>query len=318
VLLSVVLVLLAGCGASTTSLAAPVVAVRVAIAPLASTLPVHFADAHGIFARHGLRIERTEGQDLSAFAAGLAQGRYDLAVSVPTIVLVGAARGLDVQVVSRLQESSAARPGTVWITKDPTITSIGQLRNRTVAVPALSGQITDSLRYLLQRSGIDGREVTFVQLPFAAMADQLAAGRIDVAVAGPPFSTAMAARGSQIHEDVVVEAVRQASDDTVDNGMTALLASSSAFTNAHPEVIRAFRASLTEAISYLQSHDAEARELLQTWLRMPPEVARTTSLPTWSVEIAPRDLQPYATISKAVGTIDRELDVGLLVWEDAP
>ena len=59
-------------------------------------------------------------------------------------------------------------------------------------MPPLAGQISDSLIYLLQRRGIGRDEVRFVQLPFAAMADQLRAGRIDVAVAGPPFKTAMA------------------------------------------------------------------------------------------------------------------------------
>jgi hypothetical protein len=51
---------------------------------------------------------------------------------------------------------------------------------------------------------------------------------------------------------------------------------------------------------------------------MPPEVAAASPLPTWELEITPSDLQPYVTISKSVGSIDREPDVTGLVWQDHP
>ena len=61
-------------------------------------------------------------------------------------------------------------------------------------------------------------QVTFVQTPFATMLDQLKAGRLDAAVAGAPFSTAMAAQGYRLHDDVVVAAVREASGGPATTG----------------------------------------------------------------------------------------------------
>jgi NitT/TauT family transport system substrate-binding protein len=292
--------------------------VRVALVPAYSTLPVRLAQQDGTFARHGLRVDVVDGPDIAAFAAGLAQDRYDIAMSVPATVIAASARGLDVVVVSRLQRNTADRPGTVWITRDPGIDSIEQLRGKTVAVPALTGQISDSLIYLLQRRGIGRDEVRFVQLPFGAMADQLKAGRVDVAVAGDPFKTAMAADGARLHEDVVLEAVRDASGGTVDNAMTALLASSGRFTASRPEVIRAFRASLTEAVAYLDTHEAEERRLLQEWLGTPVQTTQHAAGSVRVLDIAPEDLRPYVTIARAVGTIDRDVDVRGLVWQDGP
>jgi NitT/TauT family transport system substrate-binding protein len=177
------LVLVAGCVSDQSSATLGTAEIRIAVSPLGSALPIHVAETRGIFERNGLRVQRTEGTDLPGFAAALDQGQYDIVLSVPTIILVAANRGLDALIVSRLSKSSAAQPGTVWITKDHQITSIDQLRGKTIAVPALTGQITDSLVYLLQRSGIPRDQVKFVQIPFAAMADQLKAGRVDVAVA---------------------------------------------------------------------------------------------------------------------------------------
>ena len=314
-------IVVAGCssGEAKAPTAMPkVTEIRVAFSPLGSTLPVHVADQKGIFERNGLRVKRTEGESLPVFAAALAHGQYDIVLSVPTLVLVGDSRGLDLQVVSRLQRSSAAEPNSVWVTKDRSIESLAQLKGKTIGVPALTGVITDSLVYLLQRSGVGRKEVKLMQLPFASMGDHLKAGRVDAVVSAIPFNTGLAARGFRIHEDIIVRAVTDASGGKIDTGMTALFASSPTFARENPDAIRAWRKSLNEAIDYLETNDAEARMLLQTWLKMPPEVAQSAPLPSWEVEIMPRDLQPYVEISKTVGSIKREPDVNALVWQDGP
>ena len=108
-----------------------------------SVVPAHVAASSGIFERHGLRVTITESNDLNGFAAALDQGQYDIVLSVPSIVLVAADHGLDVQIVNRMNKASADHPGTVWITRDPAVESIGQLRGARIGVPALTGQLTD-------------------------------------------------------------------------------------------------------------------------------------------------------------------------------
>jgi ABC-type nitrate/sulfonate/bicarbonate transport system substrate-binding protein len=311
---------LAACGsAGTPPSAAPeprISEVRVALLPLGSTLPVHVADVKGIFERNGLRLRRTETQDATVLLPALAKGQYDLVLSVPTILLVGATKGLDVQVVSRMARSTAAAPGGGWITRDPAITSLEQLKGKTIGVPALTGQITDAVVYLLQQRGIDRKDVKFQQVPFPTMGDQLKAGRVDAVIAGIPYSTALAARGFHVHDDVIRVAVREASGGEVDAGTAALFVATSDYTRDHPDAIRAWRRSLNEAIDYLRAHEAEARTLMQTWLEMPPQLAQQAPLPNWQVELTPAELRPYVTISRTVGTIDREPDVDKLVWQD--
>jgi ABC-type nitrate/sulfonate/bicarbonate transport systems, periplasmic components len=112
--LMVFVAVLAGCGTaapSTDPQGRKVTEIRVSYYPLASAMPVYLADQKGIFARNGLHVALTETEDLPTAAAALAQGQYEIAMSVPTIVLVGVSRGLDLQVISRLSRSSAAQPG---------------------------------------------------------------------------------------------------------------------------------------------------------------------------------------------------------------
>jgi NitT/TauT family transport system substrate-binding protein len=306
------------CGTDDPSSPDGVTEVRVAMIPLGSTLPVHVADQRGIFARNGLHVERTEAQDATTFAPALTTGQYDIIFSLPTIVLVAAGKGLNVQVVNRMQRSTPGSPAGSLFTKDPSLDSFAKLKGRKIAVPALTGTITDSLKYLLREEGVGLDEVEFVQTPFPAMGDQLDAGRVDAVVAGIPFSSALVDRGFHPQSEVVAAAVRKASDGKVTSGMTALFAATSAYTREHPGVVRAWRRSLQEAVDYLNGHDAEAREYLRTWLAMPPAVAQRSPLPEWTIDIAPDDLRPYVTISRAVGTIDTEPDVRGLVWQDHP
>ncbi len=289
--------------------------IRVALYPSAATLPVRAAMTSGVFERNGLRIDVTEGQDLPLFMASLAKGQYDIAMSGPTLALIGAEKGLDLQIVSSLQVSSRDRPNAVWITRDPAITALAQLRSKTVAVPSLTGVIIDSLVYLLMRNGIARDEVKFVQTPFAAMGDQLAAGKVDAAVASIPFSAAILSRGFHARDDVIVEAVRAASGGTVHTAMTSVWAASGPYAREHSDAIRAFRRSISEAVDLLNADETAARAMMREWLKMPAPVVDRSTLPEWGADVTVAQMTPYVTIAKAVGSVKGEPDVVALVWQ---
>lgn len=288
---------------------------RVALFPGGSTLPAHIAATRGIFERHGLRVSITEGTDLPVFLAALVNGQYDIVHSGPTLALIAAEKHLDVEIVAGLQRQSQQRPNAVWITRDPTIQVVAQLRGKTIAVPSLTGLIVDALVYLLQRAGVQRDEVTLIATPFPTMGDQLAAGHVDAAVATIPFYTAIAARGFHIHDDVVVAAVRDASGGTADTAVTSVWSATRTFAGEHPEVIAAWRQSLTEATEYLQDNEAQARAAMQSWLKIPAAVLARAPLPDWSVEMTPDELAPYSVIARAVGSTHSDPDVGSLVWQ---
>jgi NitT/TauT family transport system substrate-binding protein len=292
--------------------------VRLAYQPGPASLPFEVAMRNGIFERNGLHVVPTEGLDLTVFTTAVSQGRYEIAMTVPTMALAAAEKGLDVEIVASLFRSSPERPNLAWVTKDPAIHSVEQLRGRTVAVPALVGQVTDSFKFLLQQRGVDPKEVKFVAVQAAAL-DQLQEGRVDAVVHGMVLGRpAVAELGLTAHEDVVAQAVQEASGGTVREALTLAFASSSAYARDHPEVIRAFRKSLNEAVDHMESHDAEARALLQERFGASPEVAASVVWPTWKVEVEPAEVAPYVTISRAVGTITGTPDVDRLVWQDKP
>lgn len=289
---------------------------RVLVQPLATTLPFHVAQEEGFFERNGLDIEAGDAPDIGTAFNSLTSGHADIVLSAITAVLVGAERGFDVEIVSSLQRSSPESLGTVWITKDPAIASIKDLKGKTIAVPALTGALADSLIYLLQREDVSRDDVKLVAVPFANMADQLDAGRVDAAIAGQPFSNAMEARGFTLHGDVGVDAVMLASNGAQNEAIGALFAGMKPFADENPDVIRAFRKSLQEAIDFLYANPEKAREYLQNWAKMPPQVAATLRLPLWTVDLTADEIEPYVTIGREVGTLKEQPDLSSLIWHD--
>ena len=84
-----------GCGTDTASPTGyQLTTLRVAMFPGGASLPVHAAVEKGIFEQNGLRVELTEGPDLPVFMAALAKGQYDIVMSVPTLVMIGARKAL--------------------------------------------------------------------------------------------------------------------------------------------------------------------------------------------------------------------------------
>jgi NitT/TauT family transport system substrate-binding protein len=315
-LVACVVVVLAGCGDDAAQPSGQAVThIRVALFPGGSTLPAHVAIVKGICERNGLQVELTEGTDLPLFMAALSKDQYDIAMSVPTLALVGVEKRLDLQIVAGLQRQSQQQPNAVWLTKDPAIETLGQLKGKTIAVPSLTGIITDALVYLLKREGVNRDEVKLVQTPFPTMGDQLAAGHVDAAIATIPFFTAIAARGFKVHDDVIVDAVADASGGTVDTAITSVWTTTGSFAREHPETIEAWRKSLTEAIEFLNADPSEARALTGSWLHIPEGVIARSPLPQWSVEITPDELAPYIQISKSVGSTRTDPDVNSLVWQ---
>ena len=170
-------------------------------------------------------------------------------------------------------------------------------------MPSLTGIIVDATVYLLSRDGVERNDVKFVQTPFPTMGDQLVADTCDAAVASIPFNDAIAARGFRVHDDVIVDAVRDASGGTVETAMTSVWTASRTFGREHPEAVSAWRNSLRDAQSSSSTAiRPDARQMMQGWLKIPARVLEHAPLPDWDVDITPQELAPYVTISKAVGS----------------
>jgi NitT/TauT family transport system substrate-binding protein len=288
--------------------------VRVAFTPGFGTLPVRIASELGYFEANGLDVEFTEGLDLAAWTGALDR-QFDIVMNLPSGTLQAASQEVPLTVISGMQITDPEHPNNVLVTNDPEIESPADLGGRTVGVPTLTGSSAEAVLYVAMEAGVDIDDINLVQTPFDTMGDQLEAGRIDAAVSAIPFYTAQEAAGLIVLDDVIIEAVETATDGASSRASTALFISSPSYAQDNPEVIEAWRQSLQQGVDLVESNEAEAREILQAWLNLPPQIAQDAPLPGLDVEITVDDIEPFAVIGEALGSLETGPDVSELVYE---
>ena len=279
------------------------VPLRVAFTPGHSTLPVHAALANGYFKQNGLDVTVTEGQDLPTYIAALDK-QFDISMTVATVFLGAVAQGVPIKAVAGMQLTVSDPPSNPLLTTDPSINSVKDLAGKTVGVPALTGASVFSLPYLLQKNGVDPNSVKLVMVTFPEQADQLNAGRINAALSAPPFYVPLLNGGGFRNiVDTTAEATKQVTGNPNAVSVNAFFVASDTFVTQHPDQYKAFRKSLQQGIDWMKSNDADARQMLQQWLQLTPEVAKASPTPADSSEITADQIQPWVMIMQANGAL---------------
>jgi len=88
-------------------------------------------------------------------------------------------------------------------------------------------------------------------------------------------------------------------------------ASSRQYIEQHPDVVKAFRASLKEAAVYIPAHVDEARALEKKTFG-----SNKANLPNTSDVVTPEDLEAYYKIGKDLGLYDKPIDMAKLIYRE--
>ena len=178
--------------ATTSALAAApkkVVPVRIATIPAFGSLPLEVAMVKGYFAKNGLQATLTPVQSPPAQVAALGS-QFDVGMVSPQTVFAARSQGIQVSILTGMQQVSTTAPNSVLIAGSP-ITSFKQLEGKTVGVISISGGSAQALEYELLKAGVPLSSVTITAVPVANMADEITAGTIYAGVSAVPFFTGL-------------------------------------------------------------------------------------------------------------------------------
>lgn len=277
------------------------------------SLPVHVAQVNGFFADRGLTIEETPGNEMPLWVQAL-DSQYDVVLSIPSIQMGSMVAGIDSVVVSGLVRSTVEAPNIPLMTADPEIQTWGDLAGKRVGVLNLAGTIAESILFLVEHEGGDPNDVTLVPTPFPAMQDSLEAGLIDAATLAIPFDAALAASGDYLNMGEPVVAAAEVMTGQTDP-VNAYFIASRDYAESNADVIERFRAALDEAIEWILDNDAESRDLLVSWLGLPPAVAAAANIPVYSTEVSAEDFDFFYQLAVDRGSLIGEPDLANVVFE---
>jgi NitT/TauT family transport system substrate-binding protein len=267
----------------------------------ASFIPAAVARDQGFFATHGIDITLTQVANATTVAGAVQSGSLQVATMTMPPFLQATEGGLDLKLLAgaNLQQSSNPTCGLV-VTPESGIKTPADFAGKSIADPGANGTAEVLTRKYLQDHGVDLSKVRFVEVPFPQTVDALRAKQVDAAVTVEPIL-------SRVLAQHVATLFTHVCSDVNPSYLEAMYVVNGAWATQHPDAVTGFRAALTDALAYMNSHPDEARRQLTAFLKMPPDIARNVPLPDFTVAITPAQVAFWIGLLHQDGILHTEL-----------
>jgi NitT/TauT family transport system substrate-binding protein len=261
-------------------------------------IPAFVAKDQGFFAAHGLDVTLQFIAVGSNQPAALIAATSQVAGLSPPIVLFADDGGADIAIVAGANgQSKKGTTGGVLARPDAKIDGPGDFRGKKVAVPGLQSAYHIAFMKWLKDHEVAPTGVTYVEVPINQMNDSLRAGAVDAAVAAAPFfDQIISAKTGVKVGDFLADL---ANPFTVYSAW----AMSRAYMTAHPEVAPAFRASIRDALKWIENNEDAARRTQITYLKLPEQVAIHTRMVDLIAEVTPAQMQWWIDACRELGLL---------------
>ncbi|HEX3972467.1 MAG TPA: ABC transporter substrate-binding protein [Stellaceae bacterium] len=243
-----------GAGVGTAG-AAELTKVAVSYSATADFSPAFTAKDTGIFEKHGLDVTLTNLATTSLGPPALMSGSLQIASSSPPLLLLANDGGMDLVAVAGVAAMDEKHPRSSLITRTGfTATKAQDFIGKKIARPGINSAIDLVLKKWLLDHGVALNQVTLVETPFTQMGDLLKAGQIDAAFELEPLR-------SRIIDSGAAEKSVDIFSATKPNILASMYASSRAWAESHRDALKAFRASLEDAIAFAGDHPDQAKAI---------------------------------------------------------
>jgi NitT/TauT family transport system substrate-binding protein len=280
------------------SLAAPVRAqvpttVRVGTPPFEAAAQVYFAKEMGFFAKSGLDVQIQPIPNSSAIAQAVASSSVDVGFSAVLSLAIAHARNIPFVIIAPGNvHDPAAQIAALVVPNGSPIRTAKDLDGKTIGIPALRTISEYAPRVWMDRNGGDSATAKFLELPFAAMADALAAGRIDAAWVTEPFISS-----NKKNNRVLAYAF-----DAIGKGfLISAWFTTSDWAKAHPDAVARFATAVREAADWANRNPAPSAEILVRDLKLDPAVLASMVRTRYADRLVPSAIQPQIDVAAKYG-----------------
>ena len=275
---------------------------RVTMVPGVSSLPIKVAMEKGYFQEEGLKIDLTEGLEVSAWQSAAGK-QFDIVFTNSAVYAPSLAKGLDNTLINNTTNASDDYVSITLATKDK-IKDLSELKGKKIGAPTLTGLTAESLRYLMAEAGVKPTEYEIVQMPYSSHADNLTSGNIAAALTANPYYGTLERAGMNLWgKDLAVEAHKLVSGGKVDTASSSMYAANTQWVEKNPELVNSWLDGLQKGVDFVNQDEEGARDILQAWMKMPDELAKDAIIPEYTLENTPEQHEATWDVLKANGTL---------------
>lgn len=224
--------------------------------PEASVTPALWAEQSGMFRRAGLDVSVESQHSGTAIAAAVAGGSYAVGKSSLNSILNAHARGLPFVLIAGGSLYDSKNPySNLAVKADSPLKTAADLNGKLIASPALNDITTVATKAWIDQHGGDSSTVKVVELPFAAIPDALAAGRVDAGFIADPVLQRAVDAGK-------VRVFAHAFDAIALQFMVTTWFVTADYATKNRAAVAKFNRVMSDASTYLEAHPADGDPLL--------------------------------------------------------
>jgi NitT/TauT family transport system substrate-binding protein len=284
--------------------------VKVGVLPISALAPLYLGIEKGIFERHGLKLEPQVAQSGAAIIPAVVSGQQQFGFANVVSLMIAHDKGLPLKIVAK---GSQAGPGKsqrfegVIVKGDSSIRRPADLAGKTLAVNALNDIGGLLISGALKREGVDPKSIKFTEIGFPDVNAAVDARRVDAAYQTEPFLSQAQHDGERVvlfQYPALGKAITIASYFTSDR-----------YAQENPEVVKEFRAAMDESLEYASAHEPEVRDIVTTFTKIPPQAAKSMTLPGWDPNLDPAQngLDLVARLAAQEGLVSKRPDFSELI-----
>ena len=305
-------------GAAASALAMPALALGVPRTARAAAKPVRigvvasdvsaepiYADAQGMYARAGLEAQIQTLANGGAIIAAVASSALDVGFANLTSIAAARQRGVPVKIVAPATLYTDRAPVTVLVkARGSKLRTGSDLRGKTVAVSTLRGELQVAVADWIDKTGGSSAETKFLEIPFAAMAAALTAGRIDAAMLTEPALT--------LHKDAV-ELLAPAYTAIAEEFLIGGFVASEAWLRENPDSAKRFSALMLDVARWANRHHNETAVILAKHAGLDEALVRSMTRATYGERLAAEYIQPVLDAALKYGSLKSPMKAAELI-----
>lgn len=273
--------------------------VRVVHPPISDMYPYYIAKKHGIFARNGLDVELNTIVSSNAPAA-LVSGSAEVGVLTFSTLLPAVENGIDLVTVAGGMVSDKDFATGLLTRPDTDIQKPKDMIGRKVGVPGIGAAGHVLFNQWLDSKGVDFRKVVFVEVGFPQMLDALKSGAVEGVVPVDPVVTRI------IDTKVGINKFPFGKDFPIDYRILASTMSRD-YATKNPDVVKALRDSLQEAVEISLKDPQAARAAITDFVKLPPPVIAAMRLTPSPVRLADKDIDDWSEMLVKQGALTKPI-----------
>jgi NitT/TauT family transport system substrate-binding protein len=274
------------------------VTIHAAITPVYSdAVPVLYALKTGMFAKAGLDVHLDRLPTGAAITAAVAAGSLDIGKSSLSSVLSAFSRGIPITVIAPGAIYDANSPNCqIMVPTSSPIHGAADLVGKTIGLNSINDPTRPATQAWLERSGVDPKQVHFVEIEQSALAAAVEGHRVDAGIFTTPRLEEAVASGKLRGLYPVMSAIAP-------RFLFSAYLARSEWATQHRDAVRRFARVLADAAAYTNAHHASMTTTIAALVGSSPGVIEHETWPTGGTELSAAEIQPLIDIGTKYGLL---------------